>query len=503
MQIEAFWKHWQVVQDPFGAEEARRDPVLLSLLDGQTAHPEFAKVLGQPDRPTPAVVFGEKGSGKTALRVMLERRIAEHNQNHPQRKALVVIYDDLNGPLDRIVASVGRRDRGEPLKQVRTVDHQDAILGEAVTKLVDGLLSGDAELGPKPGRTAKRMSKFRRLDLATLVAIYDHPGSGSPGQRWGAVKKMLRVGGWPGVLGGVLGARWVAILAGLGAIAAWLWEHFTKSGSSWPIALTGGLAGVAVVMAGYWVTARARVASVARRVAKDVRSVPTSAAELRRKLADLPSRQLKEQPLPDAKNADSRYQLTHRLLGVAAAFGYTGMIVVVDRLDEPTAVGGDPTRMHQAVRSLLSNKFLQQEGVGVKMLLPLDLKQPLQREEAEFFQNARLDKQHTIERLAWSGAALYDLCQKRLSACRESGVGPITLMQLFEPTVAKQEVIDALEQMQHPRDAMKFVYRLIQEHCLELPEDEPAYQVPRSVLQQVRRQQAMRVSDAHRGAWAV
>ena len=32
MQVDAFWKHWQVTEDPFRAEEARDDPVFIGVV---------------------------------------------------------------------------------------------------------------------------------------------------------------------------------------------------------------------------------------------------------------------------------------------------------------------------------------------------------------------------------------------------------------------------------------------------------------------------------------
>ena len=96
------------------------------------------------------------------------------------------------------------------------------------------------------------------------------------------------------------------------------------------------------------------------------------------------------------------------------------MLVLVDRVDEPTLINGEPERMRALVWPLLNNKFLQQDRVGVKLLLPLDLRYLLNRETSDFFREARLDKQNLIERLIWSGSVLYDLCTARLNACRQA-----------------------------------------------------------------------------------
>jgi len=139
--------------------------------------------------------------------------------------------------------------------------------------------------------------------------------------------------------------------------------------------------------------------------------------------------------------------------------------------------------------------------VGVKLLLPLELRYLLNRETSEFFREARLDKQNLIERLSWSGAVLYDLCTARLNACRRTDpdAPPISLRDLFEETVTSQDLVDALDQMQQPRDAFKFIYHIIQEHCANVPQEQPQWKIPRPVLDGIRKQQVERMTGMLRG----
>ncbi len=208
---------------------------------------------------------------------------------------------------------------------------------------------------------------------------------------------------------------------------------------------------------------------------------------------------LTAQPLPTPGDQDSRYQLTVRLLRILEPFGYIGSIVLVDRVDEPALINGDPQKMRALVWPMLNNKFLQQEGVGVKLLLPIELRHMLQQESSEFFQRARLDKQHMIDRLSWSGPMLYDLCSRRLQACRAEDAQPITLADLFDDDVSQTELVDALDQMDQPRDACRFLYQVVREHCASVPQDAPSWRIPRLILQQVRKQHSQRVQDFYRG----
>jgi len=191
-----------------------------------------------------------------------------------------------------------------------------------------------------------------------------------------------------------------------------------------------------------------------------------------------------------------------RLRRVLRPFGYTSMVIVIDRVDEPTLISGDPERMQWVVWPLLNNKFLQQDRVGVKMLLPLELRYLLNRESSEFFRQARLDKQNLIERLTWSGPLLYDLCTARLNACRPSTAAPISLRELFDSDVTQPDLVDALDQMQQPRDAFKFIYQVIHEYCSNVAQEQAHWKIPKPLLDTIRKQQVERVTSMLRGVRA-
>ncbi|MBI1369222.1 MAG: hypothetical protein GC162_11290 [Planctomycetes bacterium] len=498
MQVDAFWKHWQVREDPFRAEEAREDPVFRRLIHTDTTHPDFAKIFGQPDRPTTAVVFGEKGSGKTALRLTLETRLAEHNAKNPERKAWVVRYDDLNAVLDRF-AHAHHAEGEKLLNQFRLADHQDAILSLVITRLVDALLheggEGSEPLGGKAMKIARKMGRTRRADLALLAALYDQPRTGSFARRWPRLRKALRIALWPAMSA----AKWIGGLLAVLVIGLVVAERLGKQTSSLNTVLTGVCTAGAILLLGYWLIRTAKMWSLAGRIRREIHVVDRTRGELRHALGDLSGRELAATPLPMSGDQDCRYQLTSRLLNVIGAFGYRGLVVLVDRVDEPAMVNGDAKKMKALIWPMLNNKFLQQDSVGIKLLLPVELRHMLGREESEFYQRARLDKQHMVDRLVWSGATLYDLCSSRLAACTDNGQQAASLMQLFDDDVTRQDLIDALDQMQQPRDAFKFLYRVIQEHCSNVPQDEPRWRIPRLTLQQVRKQQSQRVQDLQRG----
>lgn len=523
MNVESFLSHHGIKENPFGAEEARHDPVFARLIQSTTSHPDFPKILGRIDQPSTSVVFGEKGSGKTAIRMLIGRKVVEHNDNHPDRRTLLVAYDDLNPVLDRVMQrrrgemgfhKATKADPDQMLERFRLEDHQDAVLSLAVTKLVDGFLGvsdGSGEPVPMPDALNKKIKKIPRqlrADFAVLCALYDLPRTGAVPQRWRALRAKLRLGWLPPLkLIEVLGTTAAVIAAGLLIATAVMTDD-----PVWLIPAAGLAASAAVVLWGVWAWRHLSLWSLARKISREVPAVGRKAADLRAMFLELPKGDLANVPWPvplkspgegRAKglpgNQDSRYQLTARLLAVLREVGYTGMIVLVDRVDEPTLICGQPQRMRAVIWPMLDNKWLQQEGVGLKLLLPLELRHLLHRESAAFFQEARLDKQNLIDRLSWSGATLYDLCTTRLRACREENPDGVYLTDLFEPDVTREMIIDALDQMHQPRDAFKFLYSIILEHCRTTSNDQATYKIPRLTLEAVRRQQSQRVQELYRG----
>ena len=116
MNLDQFFAHWRITENPFRGEEARHDAVFARMagLNGQPAsttnlaggdnlagkgvaatHADFEKIVGSLEQLSTAVVFGEKGSGKTAIRLQITRQVIAHNAANPGRKIFLIAYDDL------------------------------------------------------------------------------------------------------------------------------------------------------------------------------------------------------------------------------------------------------------------------------------------------------------------------------------------------------------------------------------------------------------------------
>ena len=498
MNIDSFFKHWGLAENPFRAEEARQDGVFMRLIDKGSIHPDFGKVFGYPEQPSTSVVFGDKGSGKTALRLLIERKLREHNLANPKKRVWVVKYDDLNPILDRFTQAKHGAKKPRELSDFRLEDHLDGILSSAITQLVN-LLTGEekeAAISPRKARRAvKRMSRQRRMDLAELVILYDQPPSGHPESRWGRIRRLTRLQmlDWMN-LALVAGVALMIASAVLSVIRVFDQLPDWQTTAALIISAIGG-----VGLCASWLLSSIRLNVLVRKMLREIHVVDRTTSQLRNMLGDLPPKLLDVQPIPVPGDHDSRYQLMRRFVSVLGELGYTGMMVLVDRIDEPTLIKGDPEKMKSVIWPMFDNKFLQQEGVGFKLLLPLELNYLLKREGTGFFQKARLDKQHMIDRLEWSGAILYDLCNRRLQACMQDGKEPIELVNLFGDDVNEQDLIEALNQMRQPRDAFKFLYRVIQEHCRNTPDHDAHWQIPKLSLEHIIREQATRLHDLSHG----
>ncbi|NIP85224.1 MAG: hypothetical protein GTO03_06555, partial [Planctomycetales bacterium] len=155
----------------------------------------------------------------------------------------------------------------------------------------------------------------------------------------------------------------------------------------------------------------------ARSIVRHVRVGNHEVNPLRKVLMRFTPAQISGQPLPNKDRTDDRFELLCKLQGILNSLGCTGIVVLVDRVDEPHLINGRTEAMQQFLWPLLDNKFLKHPGIGFKLLLPIEIAQYLDREDREFFQRARLDKQNMIPSLEWTGEALYDVAVARVRAC--------------------------------------------------------------------------------------
>jgi hypothetical protein len=342
----------------------------------------------------------------------------------------------------------------------------DAILSLAVTQFVSSLVDPPAR---EASARAARLSAPQARDLSLLAACYDQSTGETFPARWRKLRARSGYRAWEGLWPWALGMAATALL--VVAILLGLWRGETAwAGRWWPWLL-------AAAAWGPWAWRRARSWWLASRIVRSMRTGNRTTGQLARALARMPEVDLAGQPLPAHARSDDRYELLAKFQAILAAQGYAGMVVVIDRLDEPHLINGSADRMRQVIWPILDNKFLKSPGIGCKLLLPLELYAFIEREDEQFNQRARLDKQNLVPSLEWSGETLYDIASTRVKAA-SMGTPPATLAQLFEPEVDQRRLLDGLRTLRVPRQLFKFLYRLLVAHCNSHTGEQAVYKIP-------------------------
>lgn len=497
MKIETFLRHWRLQENPFVAEEARDDDIYQKIMTQGIAHPEFEKIFGRPDRPSASVVFGEKGSGKTALRLLMEQRLREYNEKNPDKKTWIVRYDDWNHMVDRTVGSEDAANDPANFRKIRLDDHVDKIISMVVTEIVDAASrSSSSKVSRELTKTLRRLPRQHRLDLAYLTLLYDQPSLSTRSERWKKISSILKVNQFFTPIHAMYALGGGVMMALLGVLAI-------VTGTMVPYAFIAVALGGLIAFLSAWIKIGPFFRNLKRRkrISEEIKVVDHPSSLLFQQLCTIKSSELDSLPLPTPADRDCRYELLGRLQRLIRGLGFVSMTVLVDRVDEPSLVNGDAKKMRNLIWPLFTHKVLQQDGLGIKMLLPIELGYELRREDADFFMGARLDKGNLIERLEWTGVNLFDICNHRVEAVCDYGEGEesTALIDLFEDKVSVQDLVDALDQMKQPRDAFKFLYEIIIQHCKGSTDADPEFLIPKLTLEQCRRHQAQRVQDLSRG----
>ncbi len=471
MKIQDFLAHHGIAANPFANEDAQTDPVFKDHCIGCTYHPAWDKVYGDPAEPATSVVFGEKGAGKTAMRLQIVRHLAQYNVSHPSARAYIVQYDDFNPFLDRFAERLGLRHRSAArvLAQWKLWDHMDAILSLAVTSLIDRILEVKRGNGVEGNQVhasqLRQLDRHQARDLLLLAACYDRSVAATFPSRWSRLRRALRFRVWHAYWDRALGLFGVAAVIG----AILLARDLSWLARPWPYvaAAAAWLPWFARAWTRYWTS---------RGVVRQIRVGGRESGALRKVLMRFTKNELSGQPLPTRQRSDDRYEMLMKLQSVLQTLGFTGLIVLVDRVDEPHLINGSAEPMRALVWSLLDNKFLKHPGLGLKLLLPVELALYLEREDRDFYQRARLDKQNLVPSLEWTGEALYDMAAARLKACAANGKTP-TLKSLFDESVTDERLFESLRLLRVPRHLFKFLYRLMMAHCNAHTDDRPVWNI--------------------------
>jgi hypothetical protein len=478
MNLHDLLAHHGIVANPFADEDAQTDPVFQGRCRQSTFHPQWDKVYGDPRSPATSIVFGEKGAGKTAMRLQIAGAIEQHNQSSQSDRLFVIEYDDFNPFLDRFADRLSgrkRRNAQKVLAEWKLWDHMDAILSLGVTSVVDRMLGISRPSGPAgnslPADAAKRLDRYQRRDLLLLAACYDNSLTETFQSRWRRLRRKLRYRPWQN-----WGIRAIGLTVKAAAFSAMAYTknyHWLRSPWFWLVIGLGWTPWLAQV----W-----RWCLQALGVARNLRCVNRDTHPLRQVLMQFSGRDVNGQPLPNKRRTDDRYELLNKFQGLLRPLGYSGVVVLVDRVDEPHLINGSLENMKGLVWSMLDNKFLKQPGLGLKMLLPIELAGFVEKEDRDFYQRARLDKQNVVPSLEWTGESLYDLANARVAACSAENASP-KLRDLFEDDVTDSRLVETFAALRVPRHLFKFLFRLLAAHCQQHVASQPAWKIPAATFE--------------------
>ena len=388
-------------------------------------------------------MFGEKGAGKTAMRLQIvappgrlqraNTRTAACSSSSTTTSirfsiAFAIAFGSRRRP-DRVLArveAVGPHGRdpvagrhGPGRSHSRSARSRRHPAGNALT-LAD----------------LKGLDRHQARDLLLLAACYDQSTAETVEGRWGRLRRKLRFCNWWTRWPVVLGLAVTAAVVALTAYTGQPWLVANVPGSIW--SLPPG-----------WLPWLFRFAS---RLLLACRNCPQRArrrkrvAALRQIFSQFPAADLAGQPLPTKQRTDDRYELLAKFQGILKSLGFSGIVVLVDRVDEPHLINGSVEQMRALLWPMLDNKFLKHPGLGFKLLLPIELSQFIDREDRDFYQRARLDKQNMMPSLEWTGEALYDVANGAAQGVRLPGRSP-SLLDLFDESVSEPRLIDALRSL--------------------------------------------------------
>ena len=131
---------------------------------------------------------------------------------------------------------------------------------------------------------------------------------------------------------------------------------------------------------------------------------------------------------------------------------------------------------------MLDNKFLKHPGMGLKLMLPIELTRFIDREDREFYQRARLDKQNMVHFVSVVGRGPSRRGQRphpglrrfRLQADVARPVRPVG----DRPAIDGSDAIAA-----GSGSLFKFLYRLFVDHCVRHTDNEPVWQISSETLE--------------------
>ncbi len=485
MNIHSFLEHHGIVRSPFAEEDAQTDQVFKEHCIRSAYHPIWDKVYGDPKEPSTSIIFGPKGSGKTAMRLQIDQHLSRFNQENPGHRVFVIRYDDFNPFLDHFCDRMSRRTVKRPEKVLeawRLWDHMDAILCLGVTDLVDRILGNkianhsNAISETISESAVQNLDRSAARDLLLLATSYDQSTASTVTDRWHGLRQKLRYRNlqakWPFALS--IGSAVLSIV-----LSTWLMvsqRGDTEEGGAMNPGFLWLIPILTFIGSLPWLTRWIKCQLAAMGIHRHMRVGKRETGSLRKILLQFPAKEIASQPLPRFDRTDDRYELLNKFQLILKRLGFDGVVVLMDRVDEPHLTGGKAELMQRFTWPILDNKLLKHPGLGFKIMLPQELHREVERETREFHERARLDKQNVIPAFQWTGESLYDLARARMLACAAEGRSPEP-KDLFGPDISEERLLAAFQSLRVPRHLFRLLYRVLVDHCNRHTDSQPVYQI--------------------------
>lgn len=474
MFMQKWREYWGLEEDPFNCEDADKDLILCSL-DSSAVHWSFDRLYGNPRVAAPAIVFGEKGSGKSALRLMIKRRVEEFNRQNPDGKVFLFEYIDFNPYLSQFRrAIVARADDAQAAQEVvkrwKIADHLDAVLSLGTTKLADEILA--------MSEAPKKLTRKQKIYLQILTAIYynsDRQTTAETLHKFGWIIKRRTFR---------MALKWmlIIVLTVLSVFVGLLPHLIDKDLGPDQLWYTTGFLGLLGSWA-WFIYAMTTVRALSSWASRSVKILPHNPSNLNHILASLSTKERKEFVVPRGSEEASRYHLLDRFMDLIEIFGYRGVYILLDRFDEPSLLSVREDLIKDFVKTLLEIKLLQYPRLGLKLFLPIELDEIHRNAGPDDLKRMRLDKSNLIPELKWSGQELYEIANQRMQVCRAGTVPGSQLADLFEDGFDFIYLKDTLTALGTPRFAFGFFSTLFTEYVKNLPNDlpdqDPRWKLPR------------------------
>ena len=462
---ETWRRRWGLQEAPFLHDDADSDP-LLERVDRWAVHGVFER-LHRGAAPGPsALVFGLRGSGKSALR----RRLGEAMRG--PHGPLVVELTELDPWLERL-----ERAQSEGPGEA---DGLDLLLSATARTLTEQLAAAPARLRSLPRRA--------RAQLLALLALYTPDFEGQRARQLDRLLHPRRARLLRGAAATLAGGAALNPLAAL--------EGVLPPSALLPALSAAGAAALASLALLPPLLRRA-LRGRARRLASEVGVVHADDRRLALALARLLPGHLGRVSDP----VERRLERVRLLVGSLRGLGWSGLQVLVDRVDESRALDGDPHRMRALLEPLVTGRLSEQDGVGVQAFLPLELRPMARPRAGRGLLHSSFEKRGCVEELRWSGQQLLELADRRLSAAARGPAPKAT--DLLGPAIHPTELRDTLDVLGTPRLAFGFLGELFEVHLRGLPTEleasSPRWAVPRSTFETCRAAWSDRAASLRRG----